>query len=250
MWVSMPMTASGYTFKNPKDMPCDVRFQINVSKPYRYGYSGMLRTTSQNWINNTAANATYSSGINRLFAAVSSTQLPSNIKTTGAVNNNFPMYSFSTKELAALYGDQDVAKNSLDLIKVVPNPYYGNSTYETKRLDTRVRITNLPNKCTIKIFSLNGTLIKTIKRDVSGLEAKYTRPAYGDNTSSSSTGDDINKTKRDSYVDWELNNQSNIPIASGLYIFHIEAKDAEDKIIGEKIIKWLRVMRPLDLQNY
>ncbi|MDZ4666195.1 MAG: hypothetical protein SGJ15_15060 [Bacteroidota bacterium] len=251
MWVSMPMTAAGYTFKNPKDMPCDVRIQINVSKPYRYGYSGMLRTTSQNWTNNTLVNATYSVGINRLFAAVSSTQLPSNIKTTGVVNNNFPMYSFSTKELAALYGDNDIAKNSLDLIKVVPNPYYGNSTYETKRLDTRVRITNLPNKCTIKIFSLNGTLIKTIKRDVTGLESAYTKPAYGDTPPPTvPTGDDINRTRRPSYVDWELKNQSNIPIASGLYIFHIEAKDAEDNIIGEKIIKWFGVMRPLDLQNY
>jgi len=48
----------------------------------------------------------------------------------------------------------------------------------------------------------------------------------------------------------KLKNQSNIPIASGLYIFHIEAKDADDKIIGEKIIKWFGVMRPLDLQNY
>jgi len=143
-----------------------------------------------------------------------------------------------------------VAKNALDLIKVVPNPYYGNSTYENKRLDTRVRITNLPNKCTIKIFSLNGTLVKTIKRDVSGLEGAYTKPAYGDNTTGASTGDDINRTRRPSYVDWELKNQSNIPIASGLYIFHIEAKDAEDKVIGEKIIKWFGVMRPLDLQNY
>ena len=135
----------------------------------------------------------------------------------------------------------------MDLIKVVPNPYYGNSSYETNRTDTRVRITNLPNKCTIKIFSLNGTLVRTIKRDVSDLESEYTRPAYGDGgtTASASTGNDINKSKRVPYVDWDLKNQSNIAVASGLYIFHVDVPG-----VGEKIIKWFGVMRPLDLQNY
>lgn len=247
MWVSMPMTANGYGFKNPKDMPCDVRIQINVSKPYRYGYAGMMKTTSQSWINNNSVSGTYSIGVNRLFAVTSATQLPSNIKSSPA-NNNFPMYSFNTNELAAMYGDAEVAKNSLDLIKVVPNPYYGNSSYETGRVDTRVRITNLPNKCTIKIFSLNGTLIRTLKRDVNGLEGLYTRPAYGEpNTTANSTsaGNDINRSRRISYMDWDMKNQNNINVASGLYIFHIDVPD-----VGEKIIKWFGVMRPLDLQNY
>ncbi|MFO0356029.1 MAG: hypothetical protein ACK50A_03675 [Sphingobacteriaceae bacterium] len=245
MWVSMPMVANGYSFKNPKDMPCDVRVQINVSKPYRYGYSGMMKTDSQNSTNALSVSGTFSVGANRLFALNSYTQLPSNIKASSA-NNNFPMYSFNTNDLKAIH-DEEVAKNSLDLIKVVPNPYYGNSSYETNRTDTRVRITNLPNKCTIKIFSLNGTLVRTIKRDVSDLESEYTRPAYGDGgtTASASTGNDINKSKRVPYVDWDLKNQSNIAVASGLYIFHVDVPG-----VGEKIIKWFGVMRPLDLQNY
>ncbi len=245
MWVSMPMTAPGYSFKNPKDMPCDVRVQLNVSKPYRYGYAGMMKTDEQNCLYNTLANATYSVGANRLFALTSYTQLPSNVKASPA-NNNFPLYSFSTTDLAALYNSKDVAKNSLDLIKVVPNPYYGSSSYETNRIDSRVRITNLPNKCTIKIFSLNGTLIRTIKRDVSDLETAYTKPAYGDGSNvSSASGNDINALKRVPYVDWDLKNQNNISVASGLYIFYIDVPG-----VGEKIIKWFGVMRPLDLQNY
>ncbi|MGZ3884597.1 MAG: hypothetical protein ACXVPD_10370, partial [Bacteroidia bacterium] len=51
--------------------------------------------------------------------------------------------------------------------------------------------------------------------------------------------------KRISYQDWDLKNQSGIPVASGLYIFHIDAPG-----VGEKILKWFGVMRPLDLQNY
>lgn len=247
MWVSMPLTAPGYSFKNPKDMPCDVRIQINVSKPYRYGFSGLEKTDYQNSVNALTSAGTYSSGANRIFAVMSPTQLPSNVKASPA-NNNFPMYNFSTAELAALYGDKDVAKNSLDLIKVVPNPYYGNSSYETNRTDTRVRITNLPNKCTIKIYNLSGTLIRTIKRDVTGLESLYSKPAFGNQTTASASaggGSDINRSLRTPYVDWDLKNQSNIQVASGLYIFHIDVPD-----VGEKIIKWFGVMRPLDLQNY
>lgn len=246
MWVSMPMVASGYSFKNPKDMPCDVRIQINVSKPYRYGFAGMMRTDSQNMTNSLNSNATFSVGANRLFAITSATQLPTAVKAS-AKNNNFPMYSFNTNELATLLDQSDVAKSSLDLIKVVPNPYYGSSSYETGRTDSRVRITNLPNQCTIKIFSLNGTLVRTIKRDVSGLENEYTKPAYGDSPASSGavSGNDINKSRRSPYVDWDLKNQNNIGVASGLYIFHIDVPG-----VGEKIIKWFGVMRPLDLQNY
>ncbi|MGE0567675.1 MAG: hypothetical protein AB7O73_06975 [Bacteroidia bacterium] len=247
MWVSMPMLSSGYSFKNPKDMPCDVRVQINVSKPYRYGYATMLQTDSQNPAYATNSNATYSTQANRLFSITSATQLPSGQYVSATpVNNNFPAYSFSTIDLAAKYNDGDMAKNALDLIRVVPNPYYGNSKYETNRTDARVRITNLPNQCTIKIFSLNGTLVRTIKRDVTGLENEYTKSAFGTSTSSSSSsGNDINASKRISYVDWDLKNQNSIPVASGLYIFHIDVPG-----VGEKIIKWFGAMRPLDLQNY
>jgi len=52
-------------------------------------------------------------------------------------------------------------------------------------------------------------------------------------------------TKHQSFQDWDLKNQSGIPIASGLYIIHVDAPG-----IGEKILKWFGVMRPLDLQNY
>jgi len=246
MWVSMPMVTRGYQFANPKDMPCDVRIQINVAKPYRYGWSGIMRTDAQNSTNVLSINGTPSTQANRLFALTSYTQLPTNVSATPK-NGNFPMYRFNTAELAALYNDADVAKNSLDLIKVVPNPYYGSSSYETGRADNRVRITNLPNKCTIKIFSLNGTLVRVIKRDVTGLENEYTKPAFGDApvAVSSSSGNDINRSKRSPYVDWDLKNQNNIAVASGLYIFHIDVPE-----VGEKIIKWFGVMRPLDLQNY
>ena len=49
--------------------------------------------------------------------------------------------------------DVEKATNDLVEINVVPNPYYGYSTYEVNQLDNRVKITNLPEECTVTIYS-------------------------------------------------------------------------------------------------
>ena len=46
-------------------------------------------------------------------------------------------------------------------------------------------------------------------------------------------------------IDWDLRNANRIPIATGVYIIHIYC----DKI-GEKTLKWLGVMRPVDFTNF
>ena len=222
MWVSMPTVLNGFQFKDPANMPSDVRVQINVSKPYRYGYHGVA---------NIQTNQPYSS-FNKLVSVNNPSILTTAVKASPA-NNNFPLYTFNTSDIYTLYNQSATLENALDLIRVVPNPYYGSSTYEVNRTDNKVRITNLPNKCTVKIFTMNGTLVRTIKRDVSGQEDLYV------------VGSDSKKSKRVPYEEWDLKNQSSISVASGLYIFHIDAPG-----IGEKIVKWFGVMRPLDVQNY
>jgi hypothetical protein len=46
-------------------------------------------------------------------------------------------------------------------------------------------------------------------------------------------------------LDWDLKNSKNIPIASGTYIIHVNVPG-----VGEKILKWFGVMRPVDLDNF
>jgi hypothetical protein len=46
-------------------------------------------------------------------------------------------------------------------------------------------------------------------------------------------------------LDWDLKNQKNIPIASGTYIIHVNVPN-----VGEKILKWFGVMRPIDLDSF
>jgi len=127
-----------------------------------------------------------------------------------------PTYSFNTDDIVATTGDLNVAKDAMELINAVPNPYYGNSSYETNQLDNRVKITNLPQRATISIFTVSGTLVRKIKKD--------------DSVTS---------------VDWDLKNDYGIPIASGLYIIHINAPG-----IGEKVIKWFGALRPIDLDTF
>ena len=136
--------------------------------------------------------------------------------TLNGGNEGDPIYLFSTDDFATQKNVLDTAVSALDQITAVPNPYLAYNAYETDRLDNRMKITNLPERCTISIYTVNGTLIKQIKKD------------------------DVLTS-----VDWNLKNQNNIPIAGGIYIIHVDAPG-----IGEKVIKWLGVLRPPDLENF
>ncbi len=131
-------------------------------------------------------------------------------------NNNNPMYRFDTKGSATETNVKETAKEMLDTIKVVPNPYYAFSSYEEDKLDNKIKIVNLPQECTVKIFNVSGTLIRTLKKD-----------------------NDL------TWLEWDLKNEARIPIASGVYIMHVDAPG-----IGEKVLKWFGVMRPQDLDNF
>lgn len=218
MWVNIPLISSGFegsfTRNNQPSIPADAKVRIRVAKPLRYGLAGT-------WGSNYSIAQTGTTPAN--FAAgttfLNSLSGADLTKDTVAVsqNNNFPMYSFSTEGLGAKTNVNETAKNALDIINIVPNPYYGHSKYEKTRIDNYVKIVNLPVKCTIRIYSVNGTLLKTIKKD----------------------------TDATTNIQWDLKNDKNILLSSGLYIIHVDAGD-----LGEKILKWFCVMRPIDLQSY
>lgn len=133
----------------------------------------------------------------------------------GSLNRWYPMYEFNTFDEVATRGDITVVKSNMDKIQIVPNPYYAYSEYEGDRLDTRVKFTALPQKCTISIYSINGTLVRRLTKD------------------NSST-----------IVEWDLKNHKTIPISSGAYLIHIDVPE-----VGERIIKWFATMRQVDLEN-
>ena len=135
---------------------------------------------------------------------------------TDAQNYWNPFYTFSTRNIAAQDGQTTVLSSVLDDINIVPNPYYAFSQYETTKLDNRVKITNLPRECTVTIYNVTGTLVRQYQK-----------------------ADPLTS------LDWDLKNHRNVPIASGVYIIHIDVPG-----VGQKVLKWFGVMRPTDLDNF
>ena len=133
-----------------------------------------------------------------------------------AENNWDPLYTFETVDVATRVNEVTVLEDMLEEINVVPNPYYAYSQYETNKLDNRVKIVNLPEICTVRIYNLSGTLIRT-----------------------------YDKADPLTYVDWDLKNEANVPIAGGVYIIHVDVPG-----VGQAIRKWFGVMRPVDLDNF
>jgi hypothetical protein len=134
------------------------------------------------------------------------------------INEGRPYLSFNTDLIETVTEDVETAKSALDLIKVVPNPYYGSNSYETGQLDNRVKITNLPRVCTISIYSVSGTLVRKVSLD--------------------------NEENAKGW-DWDLKNDYGISIASGVYIIHVDAGE-----YGEKVLKWFGALRPIDLDSF
>lgn len=137
-----------------------------------------------------------------------------NYVTTNA-NEGKPMYSWSMDDIATQTRNPNALAEALQMINVVPNPYYAFSQYESGRLDTRVKITNLPEKCRVRIYTTNGKLVRDFKKD---------SPVTS--------------------LDWDLNNHQRIPVSSGVYLIHVEVPE-----VGERVLKFFAGVRQIDLQG-
>jgi len=157
------------------------------------------------------------------------------ISTTG---DPLPRYQFSTKGLGATEKNQEVAKNACDMIRAVPNPYLAYSAYESDQNSNKIKITNLPNKCDLTIFSLDGTIIRKLSRAIDVDPATNKRVEISD-------GGPVSDINIDNSIEWDLKNDKAIPIAAGIYLIHINAPG-----ICEKTIKWFGAVRPADTSNF
>ena len=107
--------------------------------------------------------------------------------------------------------DAEQARNDLDRIAVVPNPYVGVSEFEPRsqiegRGERRIQFINLPPQCTIKIFNIRGELVKTLVHD-----------GFTSNGA----------------IFWDLRTEDQQDVAYGVYLFHVDAPG-----IGEHVGKF------------
>ena len=127
--------------------------------------------------------------------------------------NSNDEFSYMSK---ASQSDLNLSKNEMDEIRVVPNPYVITNLFEkplpsqmTGRGERIVNFINLPNKCTIKIFSSSGSHIRTLEHE-GGLE---------------------NGT-----CSWNLRSKEGLDVAFGVYFYVVEAGEFNDKKMGKLAI--------------
>ena len=192
MWVNIPLSVEGEPWLSNR-----VEIAIRVAKPYQRYYSEAI---------------------------------PDSIVDT-AQNRAWPLYVFSTDAIATSMNNYSKMETDLDLINVVPNPYYAYDDYERNQLDNRIKIVNLPTKCTVTIYDLSGTVIRQFKVDKAGITLPRASTA-GLNTDAKTS------------VDWDMKNFAGIPIAGGVYLIHVKADG-----LGERTLKWFGILRPIDLNS-
>ena len=187
MWIGMPMGIEGAEWL-PEGNDCRIR--IRLAKPYASGYGMPLQTS-----------------VDETEKSLIDEENP----------NMNPKYIFSIDGWDPVANDPTKTESDLDLITVVPNPYYAYDAYEGNALTNKVKIANLPEKCVVSIYTLSGTKVRQFRKD-----------------------------NKDASIDWDLTNFANTPIASGFYLIHV--KDLTSG--SERVIKFFGAMRKVDLNTF
>ncbi|MGH3861871.1 hypothetical protein [Actinokineospora sp.] len=109
------------------------------------------------------------------------------------------VFTFTTRGARV---DQGVARTAFATVPyVVPNPYVESASFEpapfnvTGRGERRMEFRGLPTSCTIRIYTVRGDLVQTLRH-----EASF-----------------------EGFVAWNLRTKDNLEVAPGLYVFHVEA---------------------------
>jgi len=113
-------------------------------------------------------------------------------------------------------------KRDMEKIKVVPNPYVATNlmepALENPDLNQRRRLmfTHIPERCTIKIFTVSGVFVDEIRAPEDGL---VTWGGLGQTT----TG----------IIHWDLKTHEGLDVAAGIYIFHVKDEETGEEKIGK-----------------
>jgi len=125
-----------------------------------------------------------------------------------------------------------LAKSSMEDIKVIPNPYIGSSKFDG-RYDNdekgdksrRLWFVNLPQRCTIRIYTLAGDLVQSLNHD-GQTQTDILTISKAATTGMAASG----------MHSWDLLTKNNQITAPGVYLFSVENK-ADDKLkVGKFVI--------------
>jgi len=124
--------------------------------------------------------------------------------TTTKPNTTADVFTISTSSAKIAAAAYDPSK-----INVWPNPYFATNPEERTPLERRVTFTHLPEtgSATIRVFNLAGQLVRKL--------------VHSDGTQ---------------YEVWDLNNNFNVPVSSGMYIAHVSTA-AGDQVLKIGVVQ-------------
>jgi hypothetical protein len=132
------------------------------------------------------------------------------------------VFQFTTRAGGALTDAEE--KNLWEKVNVYPNPLLGYNTlsnyYSNTPDEPFVTFTNLPEDITVKIYSLSGTLLRTLTTD--------------DKDSPTSP-----------YLRWDLENESALRVASGMFLAIVTSPK-----YGDKVLKFAIIMPQKQIQRF
>ncbi len=200
-WCSMSYLAQGSSILSYEEgiVPSDVTIKLRVNKPYN---------------KETQFDLSFSAN---------------NCDIVDGELGGLPVYEFEIQGKESVDLTQDEYEGALANVNVSPNPYYAYSAYELDQFTKTVKITNLPDRAIVTIYSLDGKFIKQFNRDERTIKRDGANPG-------------VINSQTTSAIEWDLENIAGIPVASGVYLIHVDAPD-----LGEqRTLKWFGVNRKFD----
>ena len=132
------------------------------------------------------------------------------------------VYQFQTLEGTTLTAEDE--RSLWDKVNVYPNPLFGYNTlsnyYSNTPDEPFVTFTNLPEEITVKIYSLSGTLLRTLTKE-------------------------DKDTPTSPYLRWDLENESELRVASGMYLAIVSSPK-----FGDKVLKFAIIMPQKQIQRF
>lgn len=108
---------------------------------------------------------------------------------------------------------KDAEKEQVKKVNVYPNPYFAFNRLETDRYNRYVTFNHLPEKATIRIFTITGQLVRTIV-----------------------------KNSKSQFSVWNLTNDASLPVGSGIFVCYVDMPD----LGATKVLK-LSVVQPVQI---
>ncbi|MBK9098342.1 MAG: hypothetical protein IPM14_09565 [bacterium] len=190
---------------------------------YQIPLTANISQDERNKANSPFFNTLFAVGINKVSSEA--TWAPGDIVICGV--DIYPyteadVFEFQTKNAGTLTGEEE--RSLWDKVNVFPNPLFGYNTlsnyYSNTPDEPFVTFTNLPEEVTVKIYSLSGTLLRTLTTD--------------DKDSPTSP-----------FLRWNLQNESELRVASGMYLAIVSSPK-----FGDKVLKFAIIMPQKQIQRF